>query len=136
MVKAKKKGAAPKGGKVQADEDDSDWEAMLEAEGVRNTATQGVVVAASSEPSIAAKPPATTVDVDGDGDANTAKTNGTTGAASMASQPPLDAAAAFLAAQGITAGGNDEDKKDSKKKKKKKPAGGEKKVEAEKPEKV
>ena len=111
MVKAKKKGG-PKG-KVQ-DEDDGDWEALLEAEGVAPPKTDETAPVETADLSVSAE-----------GDA---KPMVTTAA-------PLDAAAAFLAAQGISVGGGeDDDKKDPKKKKKKKPAG-EKKPE-EKPEKV
>lgn len=116
MVKAKKK-TGPKG-KVQ-EEDDGDWEALLEAE--------GVAAPISNE-----NPPVETATTDSASPAveNDAKPAAATTAA------PMDAAAAFLAAQGISVGGGDdtEDKKDSKKKKKKKPAA-EKKPE-EKPEKV
>jgi hypothetical protein len=116
MVKAKKKGG-PKG-KVQ-EEDDGDWEALLEAEGV-------------AAPKADEKAPVGTeaADLSPSAETDVKPTASTTAA-------PLDAAAAFLAAQGIAVGGGGddaEDKKDSKKKKKKKPAG-EKKPE-EKPEKV
>jgi hypothetical protein len=114
MVKAKKKGLK---GKVQ-EEDDGDWEALLEAE--------GVVAPKADE-----KPPLEKEAIDS---APTVENDAKPAASTPAA--PLDAAAAFLAAQGISVGGGDdtEDKKDTKKKKKKKPAA-EKKPE-EKPEKV
>jgi hypothetical protein len=115
MVKAKKKG--PKG-KVQ-EEDDGDWEALLEAEGVATPNPDEKL------PSVEIETVDSAPAVENDAKPSTSTTTA-----------PLDAAAAFLAAQGISVGGGDdnEDKKDNKKKKKKKPAA-EKKPE-EKPEKV
>jgi hypothetical protein len=122
MVKAKKK-AGPKA-KIP-EEDDGDWEALLEAEGV--TAAN-----ADEKAHTAVEAQETTA---GDLPEPTLTEAGVEPSSSAPTAPSTDAAAAFLAAQGITVGGGDnDDKKDNKKKKKKKPTG-EKKQE-EKPEKV
>ena len=90
-----------KGGGKQQDADDDDWEALLEAE----AATQ---------------PPAPSEPAKAEADQKPAESE-------PASAPAQDAAAAFLAAQGIGTGGEDGEgggAKNKKKKKKKKGGGG------------
>jgi hypothetical protein len=123
MVKAKKK-VGPKA-KIP-EEDDGDWEALLEAEGVTAAnADEKAHTAVEAQEATAgdlSEPTLTEAGVE-------------LSSSAQKTAPSTDAAAAFLAAQGITVGGGDnDDKKDNKKKKKKKPTG-EKKQE-EKPEKV
>jgi hypothetical protein len=119
MGKAKKKTGGGAGGpKGIPLDDDEDWDSILAAEQNVANGTSSGDGALSSAASDAPK-----VDKTDAGQENET---------AVAPPAPLDAAAAFLAAQGISVGGGAA--ADNKKKKKKKPA--EKKPEEKKPEKV
>lgn len=96
MVKGKKKAGAKK---AQNTEEDEDWEALLEAESKVVKEEPAAPDAEKKEEAKATK--------------------------DIAAPAPVDAAAAFLASQGLAPGGDEGDgeKKDNKKKKKKKKGG-------------
>jgi hypothetical protein len=111
MGKAKKKGGAGGGAAKKMDGDEDDWEALLEAEASKNAAV-------APAPADSAKEESKVVE-------DNASPNADESVAIVAAPGAQDAAAAFLAAQGISVDEEGEGKKDNKKKKKKKKGAGE-----------